>query len=79
MEDHAKEIEKIIDDLQCPKNFKCSRLGLERLCKAKDIGLETHIECLEEDSLECQFSVAFGGLYYCHCPLRIYIAKKLKK
>jgi hypothetical protein len=48
-------------------------------CKAKDIGLETHIECLEEDSLECQFSVAFGGLYYCHCPLRIYIAKNLKK
>jgi hypothetical protein len=79
MEDYAKEIEKIIDNLQCPKNFKCARVGLERLCKAKDVGFDSHLECLEENPRVCTFSVAFGGLYYCHCPLRIYIAKNLEK
>jgi hypothetical protein len=79
MEDYAKEIEKIIDNLQCPKNFKCSRLGLERLCKAKDMGLESHVLCLEEKPNQCKFASPFGGRYFCLCPLRIYIVKKLKK
>jgi hypothetical protein len=28
---------------------------------------------------ECNFSVVFGRSYFCQCPLRVCIAKKLKK
>ena len=78
-QDHEKELKDIMGGLACPKNFKCCTEGLENLCKAIDVGLESHIECLEQNSFECPFTVTFGGLYYCRCPLRIYIAKKLKK
>jgi hypothetical protein len=78
-EDLKKEIKKIIGDMQCPENFKCCKSGFEAVCKAKDVGLESHLVCLEENPFECPFSVSFGRAYYCHCPLRVYVAKKLRK
>ena len=78
-EGYKKEIEKIIGGMKCPKDFKCCKPGFDVVCKAKDIGLETFLECLEEDPRSCQFSVPFGEGYFCQCPLRVYIAKKLKK
>jgi len=38
-----KQIENIIDVLQCPKSFICYKSGLKNLCKVKDIGLESFI------------------------------------
>lgn len=77
--DYKKELEKIIDDLQCPKDFECYKSGFEILCKAKNIGLESYLECLEGDARDCKFSFPFADTYFCKCPLRIYIANKLKK
>jgi hypothetical protein len=74
-----KQIEEIIGQLKCPKDFKCYKSGFEVLCKAKDIGIESFLECLEETPFACKFAVPFGGLYYCQCPLRVYVAKKLGK
>jgi hypothetical protein len=74
-----KELEEIMGEMQCPKDFKCYKSGLEVLCKAKDIGLETYLECMEVHPQKCPFSVPFGHSYFCKCPLRVYIAKKLKK
>lgn len=76
---HQKEIEEIIGQLKCPKDFECYKSGFKVLCKAVDVGVESFLECLEERPFKCKFSVAFGGLYYCQCPLRVYIAKKLKQ
>jgi hypothetical protein len=76
---HKQEIKKIIGRLKCRHEFRCCKMGFQDLCKAKDIGLESHLECLEEHPFDCTFSVAFGHSYFCHCPLRVYIAKKLKK
>ncbi len=78
-QDHEKELREAAGDLECPKDFKCCTEGLENLCKAREIGLELYLECLEENAFACPFSVHFGDSYYCECPLRIYIAKKLKK
>jgi len=78
-EDRKKEIEEIIGEMKCPKDFKCYKERFEDLCKAKDIGLRSFLECLEENPYECSFSVSFGRSYFCQCPLRVYIAKKLKK
>jgi len=78
-EDQKKEIEKIIGQLDCPKHCKCYKSGFEHLCKAEDIGLTSLLKCLEEDHKKCAFSVAFGLSVYCECPLRLYIARKLKR
>jgi hypothetical protein len=78
--DHNKEIERIIGQMQCSKDFQCYESGFETLCKAKDVGMESYIRCLEEHPLECKLSVGFfGDRYYCKCPLRVYIAKKIGK
>jgi hypothetical protein len=78
-QDHEKKLKELIGDLVCPKDFKCCTEGLENLCKARDVGLETVVECLEEDPYVCPFSMSLGGMYYCKCPVRVYITKKLKK
>jgi len=77
--DNNKALQEIIDDLRCPKEFKCYTSGLQKLCKSRDVGLESVLLCLEEKAKECTFSVQFGDDYFCYCPLRVYIAKKLKK
>ncbi len=76
---HKNEIEEIISQFKCPKDFRCYKSGLKVLCKAKDIGLDTYLECMEVYPQTCPFSVAFGYSHLCQCPLRVYIAKKLKK
>jgi hypothetical protein len=77
-DDVQKEIKGIIDGLKCSKDFACFRSGFETVCKAKDIGLETFLACMTKDPMECKFSLLFGGISFCECPLRIYICRKLK-
>ncbi len=74
-----KTIEDIIDGIKCPKDFNCYKTGFENLCEAKDFGLSDFLICLEKSPKECKFSTRYGSGYLCQCPLRIYIAKKLKK
>jgi hypothetical protein len=79
MEQTDKEIEKIIGQMKCPKDFRCYNSGFEALCKAQDVGIKSFLECLEKDPGQCQFSLSFADKYYCKCPLRVYIAKELRK
>ena len=78
-EELRQEIDKIIAGMDCPKGFTCSQSRFERLCKARDFGLDEYVDCLEDDPAACYFSIPFGAGYLCHCPLRVYIAKKLGK
>ena len=78
-ESHEQEIEKIISQTSCPKGFTCYKKGFHSLCKAKDVGLESHVQCLDSNSNGCAFSVRYGYSYYCRCPLRVYVAKNLGK
>jgi hypothetical protein len=77
-EKHKKKIEEIIGTTKCPKDFKCTESEFEVMGKVKDVGLENYIECLESDSRVCMFALSFGDGYLCQCPLRVYLAKKLK-
>ena len=74
-----EHIEGMIDGLKCPKEFSCYTSGLKNLCKVRDIGLESFVACLMADPLQCKFSIYFGGVFFCQCKLRVYIAKKLRK
>jgi hypothetical protein len=71
-QEYLKEIEEIINGMKCPKDFKCCKPGVDTLCKAEDIGLESYLR-------DCKFSFPFGDAYFCKCPLRIYIANELEK
>jgi hypothetical protein len=75
-----KELQEIIGELECPKDFKCYKSGFEVLCKAKSIGVGDglFLVCFEKYPQTCKFLNLERG-YVCECPLRIYIAKKLKK
>jgi hypothetical protein len=74
-----EHIEEMIGGLQCPKEFSCYTSGFKNLCKVRDIGLESFVACLMNDPLACKFSLQFGGVCFCQCKLRVYIAKKLRK
>ncbi|HUU49944.1 MAG TPA: hypothetical protein VMW81_03165 [Nitrospinota bacterium] len=76
--EQKRRIEKIIARMECPKDFICYKSGFENLCEARDVGLESFLECLEKNPWECTFSISFGTAYYCRCPLRFYIIKELK-
>ena len=76
---HKKEIEKIIDQMECPKDFLCYESGFELLCKARPIEGIPFLECLEEVPQLCAFSLHFGGTHFCECPVRVYVAKEMKK
>jgi hypothetical protein len=73
------KVEELIGGLSCPKNFRCCESESQQLCKAKDIGMESFLECLEKNPLSCSFSLSYADSYYCRCPLRVYLAKELDK
>ena len=75
----ACHIEELMCEFTCPKDFECYRSGFRTLCKARDIGLKSFVACLVSNPLECKFSLLFGGVFFCTCSLRIFIAKNLKK
>lgn len=78
-QDHSKEIERIMGQIECPKGFQCYQSGFETLCKAKAIeGELLKLVCLEAKPLECKFLSIKRG-FICECPLRLYLAKHLKK
>ena len=81
-EKNRKKIQEIIDGMQCPKDFKCAACGFENLCRVRDFGDEQSLQCLEETNPPCPFAGVYDfgfQMYFCRCPLRVYIAKNLGK
>ncbi len=74
-----EEIKEIMGEMNCPKDFICYRSGFENLCRAEDVGRKSLLKCLEQNPEECRFSLPIGLTFYCQCPLRVYIARKIEK
>lgn len=77
--DVKRQMEKIISGIKCQKDFECYKSEFENLTKVRNLKAQDLIECLGENSQSCDFALPFGEGYFCKCPLRAYIAKKLKK
>ncbi len=75
---HLSNIEAIISEISCVKDVRCFKSGFKSLCKAKEIGSDSYLECLEEKPELCNFSSSVKGMSYCQCPLRIYILKNMQ-
>lgn len=80
-EDHVEQIKDIMSRMKCPKDFECYKSGFKNLCKAKDTGIGSFAECLEENTHGCRFLLPFGttNTNLCMCPVRIYIARNMGK
>jgi hypothetical protein len=78
-EQHWRELGTITQNMDCPKLLQCYTTGLEILCKANDIGLQSLIECLEENPDMCPFSLSLPGIHLCKCQVRVYICKNIGK
>ncbi len=73
---HEKEIREIMKHTDCPKDFSCYKSGFQNICKAKNFGVESVIECLEDNPQECGFAHPYGHLHFCRCPLRNFVEQK---
>ena len=76
--DQKKEIEEICSDIECVRDCKCYKSRFRDIGKVKNNGSEEFLECLE-DSRDCEFSLSFGKITHCLCPVQIYIANELKE
>ena len=65
------ELDKLKKSTNCKKSF-CCLVSQKCLCKAKDIGVNGYMECLEQDPHECNFAIPFGLAYLCECSIRHY-------
>ena len=78
-EEQIDEIQEIITKYQCPADFKCYKSGFEDLCGTLLVHDGSLVECIDEGAKKCHYSFEFGSGYLCTCPLRLYIARHLKK
>jgi hypothetical protein len=73
--EHIRGIKVILGSMKCSQDFRCIKSGYQNVCKAKDVGLENALECLEPNSWDCEFSTKTRSSVLCKCPLRVYLTK----
>jgi hypothetical protein len=74
---YIQQIEEAMPGLKLLGHCKFYKPGFGFICKAKDIGLDSYVECLEKDSYRCPFSVSYAYSCYCSCPARVCTTKEL--
>jgi hypothetical protein len=76
-QDYKKQIEEIMSEMKCSRDFMCCKSGRKPLCKAKGLPIKDFVG-IEGEPPSCEFSVSFGGGYYCKCPLHVFIKNHRK-
>jgi len=79
LNEFIKELNKLEDQIECSKNFLCTKEPLEDPCNARYQAIADLLECLDDQSTTCEFSVPFGTGYVCKCPLRKLIALNIEE
>ena len=75
-EEEKRIVRRFMKGMTCPKEFSCLSSGPEGLCRARDIGSDIYVECLEPLVPGCSFSVPSGATNFCKCPIRIYLTRR---
>jgi hypothetical protein len=74
----TKETKEIISHMNCNRCFRCLE-DIDGLCLAEDINVEGYLECCEENSQSCGFSISFDRSFLCSCPLKFHLKKQTKR
>jgi len=75
-QEQKSQIEEAMREVECSKAFECYQSGLAHPGNIRGIGASGFLECLVEDSQNCQFSLPFENPAACLCPVRIYIVRE---
>ena len=80
MNDHQRRaLEEIRARTACNKSFECAESDYRQLCAARDIGLESHLDCLDPNADRCALAMRFGDDYVCRCPVRHFLARECRR
>lgn len=74
--DIQMQIENFLEEQGHPGDCEYYKAGEGIRCRAKDIGLESVVVCLNHDPIQCKHSLFFGDVYFCTSSIRITIAKE---
>jgi len=70
-----QEIEEMMPNIRCDKQFDCYRSEFGRLGPVRITAGGKLIECQSAGRQLCAFAIPFGKFAFCTCPLRGYIAR----
>jgi len=76
-DNHKHEIEKIMENMDCSRDFDCAKNNFENLCEVKCIGFHEFIECSEKNPADCPHGETYEKMRLCQCPLRVYLFREL--
>ena len=65
-----KEIEKLLTQITCDKDFGCVRNNFIDLCKVEYNSEHDLLMCFEEKHCKCKFKDVTNQGIICRCPLR---------
>ena len=61
--------------MDCSNGYPCYKKKLRPLCNTKDIGKKDYV-LVSHTGHWCKFLMVVGEIYYCRCPLCVYLTKK---
>ena len=68
------KLEQIKEQTGCSKKYRCLEGFSENLISAKYKAQADLMECFDDQSNSCKFSIAFSNTFTCKCPLRKFFA-----
>jgi hypothetical protein len=69
------QIRRIISTLDCPQKRPCHTCDFRTLGQIGPVGDTGILTCLEGRGRSCSYGLPFGGVIFCQCPLRKYLAE----
>jgi hypothetical protein len=74
---NMQEIEELMEFFRFD-GFGGPERNVEHLCEARDIGMTTFVECLEQNLNRCPNALSYGDSWYCSSRARVHITKGLR-
>ena len=73
------KFEQLKEQTGCSKKYRCLEGFSENLISAKYQAQADLMECFDDQSNSCKFSIAFSNTFTCRCPLRKFFAINFDK
>jgi len=73
-----EHLRRLRHEVECPYGFICLEQGFQKAGKVRDMGMDSYVQCLQEQADDCPMRFCFGYSYFCKCKIRVYAAKNLQ-
>ena len=72
-------IAALVGEVNCEKDFLCLEPEHSDYCSARDTGLKSYLQCNHTNGWACGFSIRYASVFFCKCPLCLYLTRECKK